>query len=456
MIIRRFVLILYIIMCSLPCMLPVAAVGQTAAFDAPSRRSAAPRVPPKVGDSWYDLLTDGGMLRRGGCYCQMANGLSDLMVMNFVDGYSYGPHATLGYIAPSRNRWEVEETVRWASGRHAWLAKGALRWMSPAESGVTVEVFGGRHTEDFDHDPTMPTSHSLMATGLFGWNHYKLLERTDAGIRLTMPLCAAMDVTFKGSWERRRAMTNHKNRNVFGVKAQDNVPRLRKGSSASDLVDYAGPIDGELALFSLQLNYQGDRRLYVYDDMTSWMESDNPLISFQADAGLGQWHYLSLGLSVRQTLALPNSDDHLRYIFSGGTIFKHGSIGLADWHHLDASRFWWQSSEQLSRFVMLDNYELSTDRAWLEGHLEWYSGSHMLSTRLIRMPDVISEYIQLHFVKVPTHPAHFELQYGVDLARCWRLGVAVGYDGTSCRGVAFTMSLDLQAGRELKKKTDTL
>ena len=97
---------------------------------------------------------------------EIPDGINDLSVMNFVDGYSFGPHAIFGYMSPSRQRFEVEETVRWAVSREAWLAKGALRWYSPVERAVMVELHGGRHTEDYDHDPTMPMSQSLLATGI--------------------------------------------------------------------------------------------------------------------------------------------------------------------------------------------------------------------------------------------------------------------------------------------------
>ena len=64
----------------------------------------------------------------------------------------------------------------------------------------------------------------------------------------------------------------------------------------------------------------------------------------------------------------------------------------------------------------------------------------------------LMEYVQAHIVKVPAHRAHWELQYGIDLFRMWKFGVAVGFDNKTCRGAAFTMSLDINKARELKKK----
>ena len=420
-------------MCSLLCLLPLAAGGQTTA---PKVRTVL-RHP---GTSWGRMLWDGGMVRQkeGPWYLTLPDGYGDLIVMNFVDGYSYGPHAIIGYMTANRQRWEVEETVRWASGRDRLLAKGALRWYSPVEQARMVEVHGGRHTEDFDHDPTMPESQSLLATGLFGWNHYKLLERTDAGIRLALPLGNDLSMKASASWERRRQQENHRQTNVFGAHAQSNVPRLRDGNTASHLELYEGPIDGQIALLGLQFDYRPQSRYMVYDDMTCRASSRFPLFTLRADAGVGDWDYLSFDLRISQTLALSRRQDQLQYLASVGGMVRHGEVGLADWHHFDASRFWWQASDCVSRFVMLDNYELSTDRAWVEAHAEWTT-DRMLLSQLTRDASFLQEYVQVHAVQVPQHRCHCEFAYGIDFARMIRLGFAVGFDRLTFRGAAFTL-----------------
>ena len=411
--------------------------------------SDVPMVRRKTGVQWWKMLWEGGMVRPDtGCwYMMMPDGLSDLAVMNYVDGYSVGPHARVGYISPQRQRWELEETVRYACSRHVWMVKGALRWYSPIEQGVMVELYGGQHSEDFDHNPTMDMSQSLLATGLCGWNHYKLLERTDAGLRMTLPLSGSLTLHGYAGWERRRTLENHRRTNSFGAHPQSNIPRIRDGKAASTLRLYDGPVDGALALAGLQLDWQPQQQVYVYDDMTSWTQSACPTVTLCADAGMGDWHYLSLEARVRQDIATGRYDDKVSYQVSGGGIIKDGTIGLADWHHADASTFWWQRMGQLTRFAMLDNYELSTDRSWIEAHAEWLSG-RMLLSQLTRSSDLMQEYVQAHVIKVPSHRVHCELQYGIVLVRTWRLGVAAGMDGTKWHSLRFTMALDISSPRK--------
>lgn len=440
-----------IIICSLLILLPAVAEGQTTASQE-QQTHALPRVRPKQGVKWYKMLYDGGMTRTksGRWYAEIPEGINDLSVMNFVDGYSFGPHAILGYMTEGRNRLELDETVRWAASRKVWLAKGALRWYSPVELGRMFEIHGGRHTEDIDHDPTMPMSQSLLATGIFGWNHYKLLERTDAGLRVAFPIGNDFGVKVHAAWERRREMENHKAKTLFGTHGEDNVPRLRVGKAASQLMLYDAEIDGDMALLNLEMNYQYGQHHVVFDDMTCVSQSAYPRISLLVDAGMGKWHFASLDLRIAQDIRLPRRDDIVRYLASGGGTYKHGGLSLTDWHHFDASRFWWQKDNALSRFALLDNYELSTDRSWMEAHAEWTT-DRMLLTQLTRNGMLLNEFVQAHVVKVPTHRAHWELKYGIDLMRMWKFAVSVGFDNMTCRGAAFTMSLDIYEASKYKK-----
>lgn len=439
-----------LLLCCLLGLLSVAATGQT----------SAPFVEKKQGVEWYQMLMQGGMMRQytdlldkhRGWYLEMPNGLQDIMTMNYVDGYSFGLHSTIGRMQADRSRWELEETVRWATSREALVAKGALRYVWPVEYETFIELYGGQHLEDFDPDPAMPLSQTLLASGICGWNHNKLYERTSAGIRLSIPLTFDLKMSASLGWERRRAKENSKSRNLFGAHAQSNDPRVGVPHSAHELMLYDGPIDAELAKASVRFDYLHQRSLLVVDDMTVRETLKYPAVSLLLDMGIGKnreadnFRFLSVDMQVRHTYELPRDNDQLQYMASTGFMLRKGNIGLADMHHFDASRFWWQKYPAVSRFALLDNYELSTDRLWLEGHAEWNS-HHLLLNRLVTPKDDWREFVQLHAVKVPNHRLHCEAQYGWDLFRLLRVGVSVGFDDFTYRGTAVTMILDLNAAR---------
>ena len=438
-----------LLICCLLCLLPLVATGQT----------SAPYVAMKPGVEWYEMVTQGGMLREDvdflsknrGRYMIMPNGLQDIISMNFVDGFSAGLHSTLGVMKLDRSRWELEETVRWAFNRKQLVAKGALRYILPVEYETFFEIYGGQHAEDFDRDPVMPLSHSLMASGICGWNNYKLYERTSAGFRFSTPITFDLKMTADLGWERRRALENSRWTNFFGAHADSNDPRVAVPHTAHERMLYDGPIDAELARASVRFDYLHQRSLLVVDDMTLRETLDYPLLSLLLDMGVGKnrdadrFRFLSVDMRASQTLTLPREDDQLSYMASTGFMMRHGTIGLADMHHFDASSFWWQKKQDVSRFSLLGNYELSTPKSWVEGHVEWNS-RRMLFNQLVPREYVIwREFAQLHAVKVPDHYLHWEAQYGWDIMKTIRVGVSFGFDDAIYRGTAVTMVLDLNA-----------
>lgn len=447
MIIRRFVLILYNIMCGLLCLLPQVARGQTSAsYQGEDQR--VPYVRKQQGVSWPYMLWKGGMVRneRGDLYLSMANGVNDMAAFNFVDGYQLGPHLTLGKLRSDRSRWELEGTVRWAFSRDALVSRGALRWYSPVERDVMVEAYGGRYTDDFDRHPQMSATERELASVLFAWNHFKLLERREAGIRLHTPLVNDLTLDVQAGWEKRSQQENHRRTNVFGAHPQDNVPRIRSGNTATGLRLYDGLIDGEWVTASIGLTYRPHSKHVVYDDLYCATQSDYPTLSLHSDLGAGSYRFATLEVGVEQTIRW-KPIARLSYQAAVGTMLDDGPTGLADWHHLDASSFWWQSSRRVTHFALLENYELSTDRWWAEAHAEFCS-HRLLLNRLLPQPGLVAEYVQCHVAQVADRPTHWEVHYGIDLLDMLRLGVAVGGDGGTYRGTVFTMTFDvLEAAR---------
>lgn len=441
-----------LLICCLLSWLSVTAAGQT----------SAPYVAQKEGVEWHEMLLSGGMMRQytdlldthRGWYMIMPNGLTDVVTMNFVDGYSLGLHSTVGRMSLDRSRWEAEESLYWAFNRKTLVGKVALRYVRPVEYETFIELYGGKFLEDFDEDPVMPRAQSLMASGICGWNHYKLYEQTSAGIRFSTPLVFDLKMTGKVGWERRRGVENTKLTNLFGAHAESNVPRVGVPYTAHDLALYEGPIDAEVLKASLRFDYKRGRGLVVMDDMTVREKLEHPTYSLLVDLGTGtsdsltekKFNYLALDVRVSHTMRLPRENDLLSFMASTGFMLSHGEIGLADMHHFDASKFWWQKHAELSRFALLDNYELSTDDHWLEGHVEWNS-QRMLVNRFFTPKEDWREFVQLHVVKVPHHKAHWETQYGWALFKKLRVGVSLGFDNFVYRGTAVSFSLDLNTAR---------
>lgn len=399
--------------------LPLALLGQV-------------NLPKHQSDGWRTTLDNGGIVRKNRQFISLENGIGDFVGMNFVDGYTLGPKATFGIINKNYSRWEIDEDIKWGFSREKLMAKGVLRYVFQPQYFGFLEIFGGRFTTDFDRTPRMDEYQQGIAASLFGWNHNKLYEQTNIGLRGSVALAYFLQMRGEVAWEKRTQVENHRKCSVFGKKGKTNVPFVQN----EPMADFA---EDKLLRMNLGFDFTPGRRIIVSDDITSTSESQYPTFSLMSSAGVNDGlRFLSLELSIAGKTQMSSKDNQLQYFVSGGFFPVEKQVLLIDYHHFDASRFAWQRNNTITWFSLLDNYELSTSKRWLEGHIEW---------------DYKHLYAQVHAVKVPDMPAHEEVSLGVDVMDV-RIGASVGFNDADYDGVAFNLILNLnKLSKDLKKIT---
>lgn len=411
-----------LLLCCLFGLLPILASGQTSS-----------PISPKEGVGWWEAFNHGGYVRTrdpytgrriGPLYMKVGSGISSLLTVNYVDGYTLGPSATWGYVSKDGWRLELDEEVRWAFSRDELVAYGALRYILPVEQQSRFSLFGGRITRSFDPDPMMPNEHTFMAAGLFGWDKQKYYLLTHVGVRAEVSLAAGLSVDAAVQWRKTEQMVNHRRRNLFGAKSQDNIP-IVNGSP------YAGKVEDTSfrPLLDVALSWQAGQTLFVRNDLESYIESLYPRLTLRAIAALPDDN-LSLETRIEQTYS------GLSYMASAGWFPLHNEVALYDYHHFDATRFPWMRDYRLSWFSLLDEYELSTDRSWMEMHVEYCHRDFLLS-RFVRNPR-FRDFIQVHEAVVCSH-SHTEFSYGWAIGPSFRLGFSLGWDKASYDGIAFNL-----------------
>lgn len=443
----------YISIASLLFALPLAMLGQTSAsWMAEQKR----HLPKYESEGWGKLVLQGGVLRTrdgqnadrrtGRYYLRVPYGLASLLNMDYVNGYSVGPQLTLGYVDNQYGRWEVDVHAKYATSRHAWMYQSALRYVLPPEYLGSVEVFAQRFTTDFDADALMPRRYQLLASGVFGWNGFKLYQNQSVGLRGQYAVAGDWQLGGALWYEDRLQLENHRKRNLFGMVGQDNYPRVR-GHRPEEVV-VSDPLlnwgSDHLMRAQVELSYCPGRKLLVLDDMHVQAQQMAPTVTLRAEGGWddAQYRFLSLeGRVTQRMLALPSRTDWLSYYGAAGWFPCRKEVQLADWKHFDASHYLWQTQGSLTWFALLTNYELSTQRAWVELHGEWLSEGMLLGR--LASAGWLREYVQAHGLAVQEHRPHAEFAYGLELVQQIRLGVCAGFDGSTFDGWALQLIWDL-------------
>lgn len=373
------------------------------------------KLPRHESEGWRVLL-NGGILRHGD-YFISNHGISDFYSFDYVNGYNYGPELTLGKVRKDLSRLEIDINTKYADSRNVLMSKGAVRYVLKPEYNGFFEVFGGQFTSDFDHQPMMNQLNKEYALVLFGWDKSKLYEQTSAGVKGSIALNEDFQIKGQIGWERRRQLQNYRLRNTFRKKGNPNIPKVQHKNYPDFETDNA-------TLFETGLVYSPGRQLFMSDDLTLLEKNSKPIYSLKVSGGVNHKHmeFLSLELATGGTHSHQDDGYEFGYYASAGFFPVRNNVLLMDYHHFDATHFLWQTSYRISWFSLLDEYELSTSKSWIEGHVEW---------------DWQYFYTQAHAVKVPDMPSHEEISCGMKYGTIVRLGLSIGFDDASFDGVAF-------------------
>lgn len=379
-------------------------------------------LPLHRGDDWQTLSARGGIWRNGEYFVRSYEGLGEFVMMDYVNGFALGPSVTVGKVLKDYSRLELDTDIKWAFSREKLMAKAAARYIFAPQYNGFLEVFGGKFTNDFDRYPVLDNSLRSTAVSLFGWSHFKLYEQTTFGTRLYGALGPYWQITGLLAWEKRKQLETHRKTNVFGKDAVENVPYVQKQRMENFGVN-------KILRLDFQLDYVPGRKIMVVDDMTAYAQSSEPTFSLRQTSGFNHGlEFLSLELSVLGQHQGWKRNEQIAYYASTGFFPVKKRVMLMDMRHFDASSFSLTRGFGLTQFSLLDNYELSTGKSWIEGHAEWNNGLF---------------YGQVHAVKVPDCQAHEELSAGVSFMNFFRIGLSVGFDDAKYDGVAFNLGLKM-------------
>lgn len=387
-----------------------------------------------MGNIGPETLQRGFVLKRvGRHYMRFDEGIGNLVTFDYVNGYNYGPDMTFGYVSADNSRMELATELRYSDRRNRWSGELEFTYTFPPEYYSWVTLFGRRKTIDYDNYAYTSFGNNSMASTLAGWNGYKLYEAQQIGVKGSTAVSGDFQIEGAVWHEKRWQLENHRQRNLFRVKGEDNLPRLR-GIDLSDSRMQWG--QQKLWRADAALEYTPNRRIVCYNDLRTETLTGNPTFRLGAQSGWGDIKYLAIDLSVKQEIG----DDRqcFRYYVDAGfyPVGQH-EIWVIDMHHFDATHMAYQRKDNLIWFSLLSNYEMSSPNSWAEAHAEW-SSCKMLLTRFVD-DSALKEYVQLHIATVEDYHSHTELSYGFDLSGLMRIGCSLGFDGTNFDGIGLNL-----------------
>ena len=362
---------------------------------------------------------------------------------NFVDGFWLGQQFTLRTSFTESRVLTVSPSLYYTTaGKNInWQIDGSYQY-APMRRG-NISLSGGQTTADYNGESgTLLTINSITSL-FFGKNPVKFYKKKYVSLSNTVELANGLPLTTAVSYEKRNALRNRQSYNFFGNTPSSNLPN---GQVIPMPDNSAMKINIQLA-YTPQYHYWKHRgkKMYVY--------SDYPTFSLQYETGISTGSKESASFnklegSISQTIKI-NEFNRIGYTVNGGKFLSDKRVYFPDFKHFETNELFISGSSQDNSFSLFDNYIYSTDKQWLEAHLN-YTSDYLLFKRLPFLQTyMFNEALHVRTLWIPGKN-YAEFGYSLGFSNIARIGVFVGLAKGKYDAVGFTISLPVLKSMGIK------
>lgn len=353
---------------------------------------------------------------------------------NFVDGFWLGQQFTLHTSFTESQSLTVSPSLYYTTAGKSvnWQIDGSYQY-APMRRG-NVSLSGGQTTVDYNGESGTLLAINSIASLFFGENPVKFYKKKFIALSNTVELANGLPLTTGISYEKRNALHNRQSYNFFGNTPSSNLPN---GQLMPMPDNSAMKVKIRLA-YTPQYHYWKHRgkKMYIY--------SDYPTFSIQYEIGISTGSQESASFNklegnISQTIKI-SEFDRIGYTVNGGKFLSDKRVYFPDFKHFDTNELFITGSSLDNSFCLFDNYIYSTDKQWLQAHLN-YMSDYLLFKRLPFLQKyMFNEALHARTLWIPGK-SYSEFGYSVGFSNIARIGVFVGLEKGKYDAVGFTISL---------------
>ncbi|WP_337942585.1 DUF5686 family protein [Parabacteroides sp.] len=353
---------------------------------------------------------------------------------NFVDGFWLGQQFTLRTSFTESQSLTVSPSLYYTTAGKSinWQIDGSYQY-APMRRG-NVSLSGGQTTADYNGESGTLLAINSIASLFFGENPVKFYKKKFIALSNTVELANGLPLTTGISYEKRNALHNRQSYNFFGNTPSSNLPN---GQLMPMPDNSAMKVKIRLA-YTPQYHYWKHRgkKMYIY--------SDYPTFSIQYETGISTGSQESASFNklegnISQTIKI-SEFDRIGYTVNGGKFLSNKRVYFPDFKHFNTNELFITGSSLDNSFCLFDNYIYSTDKQWLQAHLN-YTSDYLLFKRLPFLQKyMFNEALHARTLWIPDK-SYSEFGYSVGFSNIARIGVFVSLEKGKYDAVGFTISL---------------
>lgn len=368
-----------------------------------------------------DLITGG---RIGGDSTKVALEYGGLVGVlrdyNFVDGFQLGQKITVGtHWNNHRNSLKVSPEVAYTTARKDFVWNTQITFdYSPMRKGNLNLSFGDIST-DFNPIGANRLDNAISSL-IAGKNVSMLYRKKYLNLVNKIDLSNGLQLNTGVEIAKRSGLENNTKYSFFGGKSQIK-PNLVT-TDHSDLLSY-----------SIGLRYAPQYYYSIHNGVKYYQYNHYPTFSLNYKEGFSSLmddnsRFRKLEANISQSISTDLFSSFNYNINTGIFLGNRENMNFADYHHFNTSDLFLITKTPYESFLLLNNYEASTNKYWVSTHLNYYSKYILLKRLPFLQGKLFNESLHFKYLYSPNKKNYSEVGYSVDLIKSISIGAYCAFD----------------------------
>lgn len=197
------------------------------------------------------------------------------------------------------------------------------------------------------------------------------------------------------------------------------------------------------------LEYTPHHRYSIRNNTKVYTESKYPTYSLNyrgAYSGIlgSDARYDLLRMGIRQKINF-GIDDHVSYAINAGTFMNSSKVFFEDFQHFNTQSTGFAFNSTENSFRLLPFYEFSTQKSFVDAHINWQSRRLILKHLPIIKNSSVSENLFVNFLSTPEMKNYMEAGYGIrQLFLLLNIEGVAGFENGKFRSAGIRVSINLK------------
>ncbi|MCY2687713.1 DUF5686 and carboxypeptidase regulatory-like domain-containing protein [Salinimicrobium sp. TH3] len=313
--------------------------------------------------------------------------------------------------------WRIFSEASYGFSEEKFRISGGFQQKFNNISNPVLTVSGGSEVAQINSREPISKTLNSITTSFFERNYMKLYELDFAKVSYQQELFNGFSAFSAISYENRSPLYNHRDK-AFLIDWDEreftsNNPLQPNNENSAPFVEH------EIFKISLAAKIEFAQKYLSYPNAKFNIKNeDYPSLTIRYDKGLGanirEYNFDHLRMNLLQEFTVANKGE-LGYSITGGTFFGNEELSFLDYWHFDGNQTRiGTSSNYLGKFNLLPYYALSTNKNYVEGHVEHNFQGYILG----RVPLInrlnYNLVVGAHALSTEGTAPYFEYSIGLD------------------------------------------